>query len=221
MELSRKEEYRNQKVSIGVTIFSFIVMLVFFIYTNIITANSPRSNTRMSEVSLALDAGNARENYLTQKAPVASVLVKTNLAEKNDFVFGGETLIQSTTTETDKTVTESHTNDIGLNPIVPINERISATGEVGPRIDFNLTDRTIIAVPDLENDTKEQGTVVVDIVVDKNGVVTEADPNGRGTSTGSTHLKAEAKRVALATKFNRNQKFEEQRGTITIIFSYQ
>jgi TonB family protein len=67
---------------------------------------------------------------------------------------------------------------------------------------------------------KEEGKVVVEITVDSEGNVIEANPNGRGTTTSSALLKAKAKQAALATKFNIEGKFEEQRGTITIIFSF-
>jgi hypothetical protein len=52
------------------------------------------------------------------------------------------------------------------------------------------------------------------------GNVIEANPNGRGTTTSSSALKDKARKAALATKFNVDGKFEEQKGTITIIFSF-
>ena len=55
---------------------------------------------------------------------------------------------------------------------------------------------------------------------DKNGKVIKADPNGRGTTTSSPMLKAKARQAALATTFNVSGEFEEQKGTITIIFSF-
>ena len=62
--------------------------------------------------------------------------------------------------------------------------------------------------------------MVVEITVDSEGNVIEANPNGRGTTTSSALLKAKAKHAALATKFNVDGKFEEQQGTITIVFSF-
>ncbi len=61
---------------------------------------------------------------------------------------------------------------------------------------------------------------MVEITVDTEGNVIEASPNGRGTTTSNPLLKAKARQAALATKFDVNGKFEEQRGTITIIFSF-
>jgi TonB family protein len=85
---------------------------------------------------------------------------------------------------------------------------------------FSLAGRSVITPPVLSKDTKEEGKVVVEITVDKTGKVIKADPNGRGTTTSSPMLKAKARQAALATKFNVSGEFEEQKGTITIVFSF-
>ena len=85
---------------------------------------------------------------------------------------------------------------------------------------IDLKGRAVVRRPKLPNDTKEEGKVVVEITVDTEGNVIEANPNGRGTTTSNAILKAKAKQAALATKFDVNGKFEEQHGTITIIFSF-
>ena len=90
----------------------------------------------------------------------------------------------------------------------------------GGKIGIDLKGRAVVKPPQLPKDTKEEGKVVVEITVDSEGNVIEANPNGRGTTTSSALLKAKAKQAALATKFNIEGKFEEQKGTITIIFSF-
>jgi TonB family protein len=85
---------------------------------------------------------------------------------------------------------------------------------------FSLAGRSVMTPPVLSKDTKEEGKVVVEITVDKTGKVIKADPNGRGTTTSSPMLKAKARQAALATKFNVSGEFEEQKGTITIVFSF-
>lgn len=85
---------------------------------------------------------------------------------------------------------------------------------------FSLSGRSVMTPPVLSKDTKEEGKVVVEITVDKNGKVIKADPNGRGTTTSSPMLKAKARQAALATTFNVSGEYEEQKGTITIIFSF-
>ena len=90
----------------------------------------------------------------------------------------------------------------------------------GKKFGFSLAGRAIVNPPTLPKDTKEEGKVVVEITVDKNGNVIEANPNGRGTTTSSAILKAKARQAALATKFNVSGQFEEQTGTITIVFAF-
>ncbi len=90
----------------------------------------------------------------------------------------------------------------------------------GGKIGIDLKGRSVVIKPKLPSDTKEEGKVVVEITVDSQGNVIEANPNGRGTTTASALLKAKAKQTALATKFNVDGKFEEQKGTITIVFAF-
>ena len=85
---------------------------------------------------------------------------------------------------------------------------------------FSLAGRSVVSPPPLPKDTKEEGKVVVEITVDKTGKVIKADPVGRGTNTNSVMLKTLARQAALATKFNVSGDFEEQKGTITIVFSF-
>jgi outer membrane biosynthesis protein TonB len=94
------------------------------------------------------------------------------------------------------------------------------SGGIGGGIGVDLRGRAVVVPPKLPRDTKEEGKVVVEILVDKEGNVIEANPNGRGTTTSSPMLKAKARQAAFATKFNVSGKFEEQKGTITIIFSF-
>lgn len=90
----------------------------------------------------------------------------------------------------------------------------------GSKFGIDLKGRAVVRPPKLPSDTKEEGKVVVEITVDSEGNVIEANPNGRGTTTSSPLLKAKAKQAALATRFDVNGKFDEQHGTITIIFSF-
>lgn len=90
----------------------------------------------------------------------------------------------------------------------------------GGHYGFNLAGRAILSPPPISKDTKEEGKVVVEITVDKTGKVIKAEPTGRGTNTNSVMLKTKARQAALATKFNVSGEFEEQKGTLTIIFSF-
>jgi len=69
-------------------------------------------------------------------------------------------------------------------------------------------------------DCNEAGTVVVSIEVDRNGKVISATPGVRGTTNNSKCLLEPAKRAALATKFNKDEKApHKQIGKIIYRFS--
>ncbi len=85
---------------------------------------------------------------------------------------------------------------------------------------FSLAGRAVLSPPPISKDTQEEGTVVVEITVDKTGKVIKAEPVGRGTNTNSIMLKTKARQAALATKFNVSGEFEEQKGTLTIVFKF-
>jgi TonB family protein len=93
------------------------------------------------------------------------------------------------------------------------------TGGKGSGIgDFDLAGRSITRWPDVYDKSQETGKVVVDIVVDKAGAVTNVSI-GRGSTTSSAHLQQLAKEAALKTKFSSSTKGEEiQRGSITFVF---
>lgn len=97
----------------------------------------------------------------------------------------------------------------------------SGSGKGNAPFGFDLKGRSLVSYPPLPKDAKEEGLVVVDIKVDKEGNVIEADPNGRGTTTTSPILKAKARQFALQLKFTPNSQFEEQKGSISIVFSFK
>jgi len=69
-------------------------------------------------------------------------------------------------------------------------------------------------------DCNEAGTVVVSIEVDRNGNVINATPGVRGTTNNSKCLLEPAKKAALATKFNKDDKApSKQIGKIIYRFS--
>ncbi|HLG36065.1 MAG TPA: TonB family protein [Bacteroidia bacterium] len=96
------------------------------------------------------------------------------------------------------------------------------TGGKGDGIgSFDLKGRGIIHPPVIRDNSQETGKVVVDIVVDKAGNVTNVSI-GRKTTTTNSHLQELALKAARETKFSSSVKGEEiQRGTITFVFVVQ
>ncbi len=85
---------------------------------------------------------------------------------------------------------------------------------------YMLGGRKALNKKKIVQDCNEAGTVVVSIEVDRNGNVIKAMPGVRGTTNNSPCLLDPAKRAALATKFNKDDKApSKQIGKIIYRFS--
>ena len=83
----------------------------------------------------------------------------------------------------------------------------------------NFTNRSLLSTPKIIDNSQDEGKVVVDIVVDKNGNVIKATPGAKGSDTNSTNLFNKSKKAALKTKFSPNPNAPaEQYGTLTFVF---
>jgi hypothetical protein len=86
-------------------------------------------------------------------------------------------------------------------------------------ISYSIKDRTAKFIPKPAYNSKDEGIVVVDIWVDKQGNVTKAVAGGRGTTTTNQNLwkisMAAAKRAKFSVKSNAP---EEQKGSISYNF---
>jgi len=87
----------------------------------------------------------------------------------------------------------------------------------GPSFNLHGRYRRSLSMPDYTE--KEQGRVVVEIWVDRNGNVTRAIPGFKGSTTVNSSLMQKAREAALSSKFSSNPNApEEQKGTITYNF---
>lgn len=92
-------------------------------------------------------------------------------------------------------------------------------GGNGSNISYSLNGRTVKSYPSIDDDSQEQGIVVVEIWVDRDGRVVRAKPGYRGSTTTSQVLYKKATEAALKTRFSvKADAPEEQRGTITFRF---
>jgi len=90
-------------------------------------------------------------------------------------------------------------------------------GKGGPR--YSLTNRKANSIPIPRAAFQEEGKVVVEITVDKNGNVIKAKPGVKGSTTSNPNLLDIARRAAMSAKFNpASDAPEEQKGTITYNF---
>ncbi|WP_165020286.1 energy transducer TonB [Dysgonomonas sp. ZJ279] len=113
-----------------------------------------------------------------------------------------------------------NTEGTGTQGVPTGNASYGKTSGIGGWGSFDLGGRSLgsggLAKPTYSVD--DYGTVVVDIVVDPKGNVTEATI-GKGTNTPSATLKNEALKAARKTKFNIVEKAANQKGTITYKFN--
>ncbi len=89
----------------------------------------------------------------------------------------------------------------------------------GQGITFSLSNRRANLLPVPEYTTQAQGRVVVNITVNRQGVVTRAIAGGRGSTTTDQNLYRLAEEAARRARFDVQQNApEEQTGTITYNF---
>ena len=89
----------------------------------------------------------------------------------------------------------------------------------GQGIGFDLTGRNMRSMPRLEDRSQEQGKIVIEIIVDKNGNVLRAEGPARGSTITNGTLVRKSKEAAMKAKFSPSAKgVEEQKGSITFNF---
>jgi TonB family protein len=94
-------------------------------------------------------------------------------------------------------------------------------GGAGDGISFSLSGRSAVHLPKPEYPSREEGSVVVTIWVDKDGKVVRATAGARGTTTTDPALRKAAEQAALRASFSPNPDAPEQTGTITYNFRRQ
>lgn len=105
-------------------------------------------------------------------------------------------------------------------PDVTTHGQGSGTGTGG--IQFSLSGRSYLSLPTPEYKYQVEGTVVVEILVDREGNVISATPGVKGSTTLNENLLQAARNAALKAKFNRKPDAPAtQKGTITYHFLLQ
>jgi len=93
------------------------------------------------------------------------------------------------------------------------------SGSSGIQVTGTLRNRGF-SLPRMQDDFNENGTVYVDIVVDANGNVTDANINPRGTTTTNSSLRSIALSKAKLIKFHASSNASES-GTIIVYLKLQ
>ena len=99
----------------------------------------------------------------------------------------------------------------------PNSNNYSAGGANG--MNYNLAGRSNVTLPRPNYTSNEQGTVVIQIWVDRDGRVSRAEYQPKGSNTSNGYLVSQAIAAARKARFNADPNApDEQRGTITYIF---
>lgn len=99
----------------------------------------------------------------------------------------------------------------------------AGTGKgIGPGVSFSLEGRSVLSLPKPNYTSQVEGSVVVEVTVDKEGRVVSANPGYKGSTTMDEDLLQEAKKAALSARFDRKPDAPAvQKGTITYKFRLQ
>jgi len=136
---------------------------------------------------------------------------KASAAAKNAFGSGGK---GSSTTSKGEGIT-SGTGNQG-NPFGDVNSKNRIGGGTGNGHSFSLSGRSIVgSIPQPSYNSNEEGAIVVDIEVDKNGNVISAHAGGKGTTIGDNNMRKAAENAAKRAKFNGITGNITQTGSIT------
>ena len=84
-------------------------------------------------------------------------------------------------------------------------------------IQYQMKDRTMTKAPPISNATENKGRVVVDVTIDKYGIVHRAKAGATGSTTSNNYLYIKAEFASKGARFNEHKTGPvESKGTIII-----
>ena len=156
------------------------------------------------------------QQRLAQAAAEQRKIGEINSRAKNVFGGGGKGSPDSKSTSQGITF---GTGNQGVPQGSANAERYGPGGGIGNGVSFSLDGRTSQSLPKPRYPGNEEGVVVVQVTVNKSGLVTKAEAGVRGSNTADPELISAAKKAALQAKFNvDNNAPAYQTGTITYRF---
>ncbi len=97
------------------------------------------------------------------------------------------------------------------------NEKTIVAGSTIVR--YLVQERTITKAPNISNLTRERGTIVVNVSIDRYGNIKSAEPTANGSTTTSEYLITKAKQAAQSIQFNADKTAPiEEKGYVIIPF---
>lgn len=177
--------------------------------TENVTANAPE-NIQTQNTTEAVEVNAASSNNSTTETTEPEQVMSENLSNVMNALnnANSSSTSNSESSSTNNGDGNSTGNGTGTGPG-------NGAGE-GPG--WDLTGRGKVSLTTPKNPTQEDGTVIVDIVVDNKGNVIKATPGSRGSTTTNATLYKMAKDAALKAKFTVKAGAPDQKGKMTFVF---
>ena len=177
------------------------------------TAAEENVLTQENVEAIEVNSSPVQEEVETIPDPIVEQVVSQNLLEALNSA-------NNATNNSESTANQGETEGAGDqgNPNGDVNSNgTSTSGSNG--IGFNLGNRGKVSFKKPENPTQEDGTVVVDIWVNRAGKVVRAKTGARGSTTTNPILQKKAEEAAYQAKFKKDEGAPfEQKGTMTFVF---
>lgn len=179
------------------------------------TAKKEKEADRIQKAELARQK-KEEDQRLAQEAAQERKAGEINGRAKNAFGGGGKGSPDSKSTS--QGVTFGTGNQGSPNGSANV-DKYGPGGGIGNGILASLDGRSVLSLPKPLYPGNEEGIVVVQVTVDKNGTVTKVETGVKGSNTANPELIAAARKAALLAKFNvDNNAPAFQVGTITYRF---
>ena len=177
--------------------------------TENVTASAPESmETQTTTETVEVNAANTTSSTTETTEP--EQVISENLSNVMNALNNASNSSESSSTNSDGNADNGTSNGTGTGV-----GNHNGAGE-GPGYDLAGRGKVSFAIP--KNPTQEDGTVVVDIVVDRNGNVIKATPGGRGSTTTNSTLYKMAKDAALQARFTIKNGANDQKGSMAFVF---
>lgn len=192
-------------------------------------SNEPTDESESSAASASNNSATTENNSSTPENAMTQDHTETvdlNASQNNNTSETQETVDENLTEALNALQNANNSNNSSNNNNSNNSSTNNTTGNThghntGPSsgIGFDLGGRGEVSFKKPDNPTQEDGKVVVEIVVDREGNVVKAKAGARGSTTTNPILEKKAEEAALKAKFTKNMEAPaEQKGTMTFVF---
>lgn len=168
---------------------------------------------------VAIEAERKRQEEIERQRKAEEQRKIKEIEDRTKNAFSGRNAASNQSTS--EGVTSGTGNQGGIDGSTESKNR-TGKGLGNEGISYSLSGRKHQSLPKPAYNSKADGIVVVDVIVDRNGKVTKATPGGIGSNTLDESLWSAAREAALAAQFDKNPDAPAfQKGSITYHFVLQ